>query len=159
MLEKYMVTTREFRNVAQNGALTGFQLKVRIPYYRGVFISMLDDFRITVDKELFPPEKLKFALGGRAYSLSELKGASNVHWDFGQTATLIASKPGGLSMGVHTVEVGILVRTSYELPTELDPRGIFRQAGARATALDDRYGFTLSSPGAGRVTKKMTLVE
>jgi len=162
MLEKHMVSNREFCNVTESGAIAGFQLKVRIPYYRGVFLSMLEDFRVTVDGELFPPDKLKFLLGDRAYTLNDLKTASETHWDFGQLATLIAQKPGGLATGLHTVEVGVLVRTSYELPPELDPQGIFRQAGAAPPVkptLQDRYRFTWPAPGAGKATRKMTLVE
>lgn len=163
MLEKYMLTNREFRNVAENGKVTGFQVRVRVPYYRGIFLSFLDDARITVDGEFFPPEKLKITLGGRSYTLAEAKTVTNVHWDFGQFATFTASKPGGLSPGVHTVEVGILTRSSYVLPPSLDPQGLFRQSGSgramKPPTIEDRYKYTWTAPGAGKVTRKMTLVE
>ena len=164
MLEKYMLTNTQFRNVTENGHVTGFQVRTRTPAYRGNFLSFLDDMRITVDGELFPPEKLKISLGGRAYTLAEAKTATAVHWDFGKFATLIASKAGGLSPGVHTVEVALMVRSSYELPPELDPEGIFKQGGygggAKKTATrEERYKFTWNTPGAGRVTRKMTLVQ
>jgi len=88
---------------------------------------------------------------------------SDVHWDFGRLATLTVAKPGGLTTGMHTVEVGIIVRTSYELPKELDKEGMFRQTGpgtrVQPATIEDRYRFTLSSPGSGRTTKKMTLVQ
>jgi hypothetical protein len=158
-----MITNMQFRNVTENGQVTGFQVRVRIPYYRGVFLSFLDDMRITVDGELFPPEKLKFSLGGRSYTLAEAHKVTDVHWDFGQYAALIASKPGGLSPGVHTVEVGMLVRSSYELPPELDPEGLFRQTGSggprREPTIEDRYKFTWNAPGVGKAIKKMTLVQ
>jgi hypothetical protein len=166
VLEKYMLTNREFRNVSENGKLVGFQLKVRVPYYRGVFLSMVKDFRITVDKEFFGPDKIKFKLGRTAYTLDELKNLPEVFWPFGSFATLIASKPGGLQPGLHTVNVKFLVGTSYTLPPEMDPEGLFRQGGPRKPGdppdreltLDERYEFTLSAPGPGNVTRKMTLV-
>ena len=164
MLEKYMLTNMQFRNVTENGQVTGFQVRTRTPNYRGNFLSFLDDMRITVDGELFPPEKLKISLGGRSYTLAEAKTATTVHWDFGKYATLIASKPGGLKPGVHTVEVQVMVRSSYELPPDLDPEGIFRQGGytggaAKTAPREERYKFTWNTPGAGRVTRKMTLVQ
>jgi hypothetical protein len=163
MLEKYMVSNREFCNVSQDGKITGFQVKVRIPYYRGVFLSMVEDFRVTVDGQLFGPDKIRISLHDRSYSLQELDKAADVHWDFGQWAALIVAKPGGLATGMHTVEVGILARTSYELPRELDKDGLFRQTGpgtrVQPPTIEERYRFTWSSPGSGRAVRKMTLVE
>ena len=167
VLEKYMLTNKEFRNVMENGKVTGFQLKVRVPYYRGVFLSMIKDFRITVNGEYFGPEKIKFKLGRTAYTLEECQGLPEVFWPFGAWATLIASKPGGLPMGLHTVNVKVLVGSSYELPPEMDPEGLFRQGGPRKPGApvereqppEQRYEFTLSSPGPGNVTRKMTLVQ
>lgn len=157
-----MLTDKEFCNVPKSGSATGFQLKVKIPYYRGVFLSMLHDIRVTVDGALFGPEKVKIAVDGRAYTMAEAKQEPNVHWDFGKWATLIVSKPGGLAPGVHTVEVGILTRTSYDLPPSMDPKGIFKQQGGgehtpMPTTDAERYRYTVTSPGAGRVVRKMTI--
>jgi hypothetical protein len=162
-----MLTNREFRNVSENGKITGFQVRVRVPYYRGVFLSMIDDFRVTVDGELFGPDKIKFSLGGPAYTLDDLKNLPDIMWPFGQFGKLIVSKPGGLPLGTHTVNVKMLVGTSYNLPPEMDPTGLFRQTGPREEGtpeereptLDERYVFTLSAPGPGNVTRKMTLVQ
>lgn len=163
MLEKYLLSNREFCNVPKDGKATGFQVRVRIPYYRGIFLSMIEDLRVTVDGELFGPDKIRFSLHDRSYSKEELGKAAAIHWDFGQWATLTMSKPGGLLTGMHTVELGIIVRTSYELPKELDKEGIFRQQGpgisVQPATLEDRYRFTWSNPGSGRVTRKMTLVQ
>lgn len=163
MLEKYMISNREFCNVSENGSITGFQVRVRIPYYRGVFLSMVEDFRVTVDGTFFGPDKIQISLLGKRYGLRDLEKAADIHWDFGQWLTLIVSKPGGLAGGMHTVEVGMLVRTSYELPKELDPKGLFRQTGpgtsVQAPSIEDRYRFTLSNPGSGRASRKMTLVQ
>ena len=164
MLEKYMLTNMQFRNVTENGQVTGFQVRTRSADYRGLFLSRLEDMRITVDGELFPPEKLKISLGGRSYTFAEAKTVTDVHWDFGKYATLTASKPGGLAPGIHTVEVGVMVRHNYEAPPELDPEGIFRQAGAgrrskSTLTREQRYQFTWITPGDGRVTRKMTLVQ
>jgi hypothetical protein len=70
-------------------------------------------------------------------------------------------------MGLHTVNVKVLVGSSYELPPEMDPEGLFRQQGPRKPGApvereqppEQRYEFTLSSPGPGDVTRKMTLVQ
>ena len=42
MFEKYMILTQEFKNVKDGPNVTGFQVKVRLPYYRGVWLSTVD---------------------------------------------------------------------------------------------------------------------
>ena len=34
-MEKQVIQSVGFRNIEENGEITGFQLKIRLPYYRG----------------------------------------------------------------------------------------------------------------------------
>ena len=113
MFDKYMVMTRGFQNVKQNGQTTGFQMKVRITYYRGVFLPLVTGFDVTVDGEKFKPEQMRFMVKGTSYTFEELGKAEKVHWDFGDPATLTIVKPGGLKPGIHDVEVVETVKPSY----------------------------------------------
>jgi len=117
MFDKYMVMTRGFHNVIQNGQITGFQMKVRITYYRGVFLPLLSGFDVTVDGESFKPEQMRFTLGNHTYTFEEVGKAEKVHWDFGVPATLTILKPGGLKPGIHDVEVVQTVKPSYMPPS------------------------------------------
>ncbi len=38
-MEREVIQSVGFRNIVENGEVTGFQLKIRLPYYRGVFLS------------------------------------------------------------------------------------------------------------------------
>ena len=49
MLEKEVIQSVGFRNVKENGKITGFQIKVRLPYYRGIFLSQLRPGTLYVD--------------------------------------------------------------------------------------------------------------
>jgi Domain of unknown function (DUF6379) len=147
MFNKYMILTREFRNVTENGNVTGFQVKIRIPYYRGVRLSLIDTVQLTVDGEDFPMDKMTFTVGGRTYTFAELGKVTDTEWFFGNPATLTAKKPGGLATGMHTVQLGIVIRKSY-LPKN-DPNLIY---GFPKEAMQ----FILH--GMERATKKMSLV-
>ena len=147
MFNKYMILTREFRNVTDGGQVTGFQLKVRIPYYRGVRLSLVDTVQLTVDGEEFPMDKMTFTAGGRTYTFQELGKVTDTEWFFGDPATLTVKEPGGLATGMHTVQLGIIIRKSY-IPKS-DP--------------DNIYGFPKEATqmilhGMESATKKMTLV-
>ena len=117
MFDKYMVPTRGFQNVTQNGQITGFQMKVRITYYRGIFLPLVSSFDVTVDGEQFKPEQVRFTLGNHTYTMDELGKAEKVHWDFGVPATLTILKPGGLKPGIHDVQVVETVKPSYMPPS------------------------------------------
>ncbi len=113
MFEKYMICTRGFKNVSENDQITGFQLKVRITYYRGIPLSCLDRFDVTVDGETFGPEKMTYTVGDRAFTPKEAENAVNVRWFFGDPITLTIRKPGGLKPGTHDLQVIETLRISY----------------------------------------------
>src|SRR5262249_33040861 len=146
MFEKYMILTQEFKNVRDQGNVVGFQVKVRLPYYRGVWLSTIHHLELRVDDESFPRAKITFCLGNRKFTTDQLEAARAVRWFFGDPATLLVSRPGGLSTGMHGVYFAIGWRHSY-VPVN-DPQHI--------------YGFPpdvvamLDAPTA--TSKRMTLV-
>jgi len=107
------ILDRGFKNVARNGKIEGFQLQIKTGYYRGVYLSLVEDFEVTVDGELFKRDRIRFSVGGRTYTLDELAGLTTVRWPFQETAMLTISKPGGLKPGLHDVQVVQKVRVSY----------------------------------------------
>lgn len=154
MFEKNVLSEREFCNVSTDGKVTGFQVKLRIPQYRGLPLAMLQDLRVTVDGESFSGEQLRFSTGGRSYRLEEMKKVTDVYWCYEKFATVTVSKPGGLSSGMHTVEVRLLLDTG---PPNV-PRRRAYEIVQDSKALDEVYQFTAAGTGMARVTKKMTLV-
>lgn len=157
MYEKYMICTRDFRNVLQNGAATGFQVKIRINYYRGCYLSMIDTIRLAVDGEEFPADRMTFSCGNRTYTFAELGKATTERWFFGDPAILTIEKPGGLAPGMHTVQLGLFIRNSY-VP-RLDPNGLYSFfPGPRGPKGETHWGEP-PKPLPLVATKKMTLVQ
>jgi len=119
MFDKYMVLTRGFQNVRENGRIVGFRMLVRITYYRGVYLPIVGGFQVKVDGEEFPASRMTFTVGGRAFTMEEMGKAEKVRWPFGEPAVLTISKPGGLTPGIHEVEVTETLNPSYV------PKGVF----------------------------------
>ena len=113
MFEKYMVMTRGFQNVVQDGDVVGFQMKVRITYYRGIYLALIARLEVTVDGETFPPDQLRFSIGDRTFTLDEMTKEETVRWPFGEPATLTVHKPGGLKPGLHEVKVIQIIKPAY----------------------------------------------
>lgn len=113
MFEKYMICEHGFQNVVESGEIVGFQFKARLPYYRGLGISMVEDLAVTVDSERFPREALRVTLHGNTYTMDAMEQEYEDRWEFGEEGIVTVQKPGGLSHGLHRIEMADTLRISY----------------------------------------------
>ena len=112
MFDHYMICGDGFRNTVESGRVTGFEFGARLPYYRGLGLSMVEDIAITVDGNAVPREDIRFSVRGKSWTLEELE-EEDERWEMGEVATLRVRKPGGLSSGKHKVELAERLRISY----------------------------------------------
>lgn len=114
MFDKYMVCEETLHNVVEDGAVTGFAFEVRITYYRGLRLSMVEPFEVVVDGSPVDVEDLRFVLGGtRSYTFADMADEINDRWEFGERALLVVKRPGGLAPGEHKLDVTERLRISY----------------------------------------------
>ena len=113
MFDRYMICEQCFQNVVENGSITGFQFKARLPYYRGLGISMVEDLVVTVDTERFPRESISVTLHGNTYTLDEMEKEYEDRWEFGEEGIVTIQRPGGLAAGLHKIEMEDVLRISY----------------------------------------------
>ena len=113
MFDKYSICEDSLRNVVENDTVTGFEIEVRITSYRGLRLSLVEGFDVTVDEESFPREANLFIVGGRTFTFTEMETEYEVRWEMGEPATLRVPKPGGLKPGPHKVCVVQYLRISY----------------------------------------------
>jgi hypothetical protein len=104
----------------KEGTAAGFQVRIRIPYYRGIWASLLEGADVTVDGEEFSRDDILWTLGDKTLTLTELEDASDVRWPFDEPAVLTVPKPGGLAVGMHDVSVKLAFRASY-MPPDMGP--------------------------------------
>ena len=113
---------RGFRNVIRDGRVAAFQFKMTMPYYRGLWVSAaFRDFAVRVDGVVYPKDKITLKIGGNLIPLTQADEHNEDFWRFGDPATIIIDRPGGLSMGRHKVEVGIRYDRSYASPATPPP--------------------------------------
>lgn len=113
MYEKYAVDPNDIQTVVKNGVATGFEVKTKIPYYRGVSLSLIDDVRITLDGKEFTKDQMTFTVGGETYTFEEMETITDLRWEFGEKATIYVNCPGGIFLGTHKVDIMISIRVSY----------------------------------------------
>jgi len=119
MLELPNIQSRGFRNVSESGKTTGFQVPVRLTYYRGVWLPQLRPATVTVDGEKFEGSQITWVIDGKSYAQTDFPNYPDIQWHSLNPAILKINKPGGLSLGIHDVEVEVVYSTSY-LPPRMD---------------------------------------
>lgn len=123
-MEREVIQSVGFRNIKENGKISGFQLKIRLPYYRGIFLSQLRPGTLDIDGEKFEKENIIWNIHGIDYTCEEMKHNYQTHWAVTEPAVLKVKKEGGLSQGYHDITYGFCYTSSYMPPImqdHLDP--------------------------------------
>ncbi len=110
---KYAIDPNDIQTVVENGVAVGFEVKAKIPYYRGVCLSLIDDVRITLDGKEYTKDQMTFTVGGETYSFDDMETMTTIRWEYGEKATIFVRRPGGIFLGSHKVDVFIGLRISY----------------------------------------------
>lgn len=107
MYDQHIIVPGSLRNTAQ-----GFELGIRLPYYRGQWLSIVEDIAVTVDGQRQPREAVRFSVRGKTFTLDEMETASGERWEFGEVAMLqVLGRP--LAPGAHELTVAEQLRISY----------------------------------------------
>lgn len=120
MLEKEVIQSIGFRNIKENGEIAGFQFKVRIPYYRGIFLCQLRPGTLYVDDMRFEKEDLVWNIGGKDHTYEEMKSDMETHWAVTEPAVIKVKLKGGLKQGFHDLTLGFCFTSSYMPPIMQD---------------------------------------
>ena len=121
LLERDLIQSLGFRNVREGDRITGFQLRVRMPSYRGMAASLIDGIAVKVgDLVDVAPDVPLWTLQGRTYTLQQLWDGDDVRWPLEEAAIVTVPHPGGLPDGVHEVSIELRLRMSY-IPVEHQP--------------------------------------
>ncbi len=95
MYEKHMLARDDIQSVVENGVGTGFIVKLKIPYYRGVCLSLVEDIQVRFNDRLFTRDQLTFSVSGETFTFKEMETQTTFRWEFGEKATVFVPLPGG----------------------------------------------------------------
>ena len=131
MFDNKIIVPDSLEHLTAADRTEGFSLLARLPYYRGLGLSMVEDIGVTVDGENVPRENIRFSVRGRSWTLAEMETEDGDRWNFGEKARIAVKKPGGLKGGDHDIEVAVRMRISYlpMVPTTRDHKRLRLQGG------------------------------
>jgi len=72
MLEFPNIQSRGFRNIKEGNNISGFQVPVRLTYYRGVWLPQLRPATVIVDGEKFEGDQITWVIDGERYAQADL---------------------------------------------------------------------------------------
>ncbi|MDE7310559.1 MAG: hypothetical protein K2N87_02885 [Eubacterium sp.] len=104
-----------FRNIEENGKITGYEFRFKAQYYRGFTLSIVRDIQVNVDGEDAAREDIRFTVNGETFTLEEMRTVvdSDYRWEFGEYADVFVKKDGGLAKGKHHIKAMQIIAPSY----------------------------------------------
>ena len=110
---KYVLCEDGFQRVFTGGRPAGFQVKLRIPEYRGVPLAMLGGVKIAVDGVEYPAESMTVTSEGLSFTFKEMETVTDVYWLVDQPITVTVYTDTPPAPGAHKVSAYAAVRISY----------------------------------------------
>ena len=111
MFDKYIVCEEGFR--ARDDGRPGGVVEVRMPYYRGLGLSMVEAVDLVVDGTPVPPARTAFTVHGNTYTFDQLPEVLDDRWEMGERAQLAFETDEPLAPGEHDLAVSVRLRISY----------------------------------------------
>ncbi len=101
------------KNTYVNGNKIGFQFDIRLSYYRGHFLSVIDELNLKVDGIDIAAQDMVFCLGEKEFGINQLRDAVNDFWRIDEAATIKVFHEGGLLEGDHEIDFHLVFRSPY----------------------------------------------
>lgn len=108
-----VIVDNSLKNIWLGGAKIGYQFDVRLSYYRGHFLSVIDELSVRLDGQEVAQERLRFHLNGKSFGVCELRECYTEFWNLLDAATISVEQPGGLPVGEHEVDLTLVFRSPY----------------------------------------------
>ena len=106
------ITDGSLKNYYVGGKAMGYQFEIRLGYYRGHFLSVIDEFGVCLDGEEVPNEKIKFCINGKEFSPVEFDKCYTEFWQVIEPAVIKVFCPGGLT-GAHKIDLKLMFHSPY----------------------------------------------
>ncbi|MDD6666963.1 MAG: DUF6379 domain-containing protein [Lachnospiraceae bacterium] len=116
-MDRQVIQSTGFHNIKdEEGKVVGFTFRVRLPYYRGIYLSQLRPGSCFVDGEKFTKDEITWVFNGEEYTWQELAEDFHTHWVPNVCAAIRVKKEGGLAQGFHDIKYGYSFESSYMPP-------------------------------------------
>ena len=110
--EDRVIRSDGFYKILLNGKEAGFNLDLRLNYYRGLPLSSVETLELTIDGKKIPETNMFAELNGKVFSIGHLKELFMEYWGIKSVMHLRVYNY-NLAPGAHDVELTLLLRRPY----------------------------------------------
>jgi hypothetical protein len=110
--EDLVIDENNFYNLKINNKVVGFNLDLRLNYYRGLPVSCLEKLSVTVDGQVIPQHLMLFCINGKKFSMEQIPQLFAEYWGINTIAQLYVYN-NGLEEGEHQVDIEMILRCPY----------------------------------------------
>jgi hypothetical protein len=103
---------KNFKNIYLNNNPVGFNVGIKLNYYRGQHVSTIERLELSVDGQAIPQHLILFCINDKKFTIPQLKDLFGEFWPLRTTVNLEVYN-GGLSVGEHDVELALELRIPY----------------------------------------------
>lgn len=96
-----------------SGGRPGLSVQIRIAYYRGLWLSMIEELELAIDGRPVGHRQMSFTVHGNTYQVDQLEHVLHDRWGYTEVATLQVQLDEPLSVGEHTLVLTEKLRISY----------------------------------------------
>lgn len=102
MFDQHIICREGFSNVTRDGEVIGVRFLARLPYYRGLGLSMVEDIAVTLNGEAIPRQAIRLSCAagsGRSASwrASTTTGGTSVKRRSSRCSNPVACRPAGIA--------------------------------------------------------------
>ncbi len=108
-----VITDKSLESIVVNKKKIGYAFDIRLSYYRGLFLSCIEEFELTVDGEIVPMRDITFGINGKIIGASLLSQCASEFWGLLEPARIEVMKDGGLLEGEHEIDLKLMLRIPY----------------------------------------------
>ena len=101
------------KNIYVNGKKMGYKFDIMLSYYRGHFLSVIDEISLATDGELVKTSDMSFVLKDKEFGVSQLHDLVSEFWPISEKATIKVFKEGGLAEGEHELDFKLIFHSPY----------------------------------------------
>lgn len=101
------------KNTYVNGEKMGYKFDIRLSYYRGHFLSVIDKLELKVDGKEVKQDDITFCLHGKEFGVAQLHDLVSEFWPILEPATIKVFQKGGLSAGEHDIDFTLIFHSPY----------------------------------------------
>lgn len=110
--DQFLIWPDDNENIVVNKTVIGYRFMIRMPNFRGNYLSCVEQLTFTLDGKDIDSESIEMLLNNKRFRIDELAQMYKEYWDVNDCAVIEVFLKGGLH-GKHEISAVMRLRYGY----------------------------------------------